>query len=78
MHVNRNQEEVLSTVNRNQEEVLSTTTTTKRTQVCVCNGRKLRMIYRSWCRRVGEEYDSTMRTKTTIDRTTTIMATTTP
>ena len=30
------------------------------------------------CRRVGEEYDSTIRTKTTIDRTATIMATTTP
>ena len=37
------------------------------------------MIDRTWCRRVGDEYDSsTMRTKTTIDRTATIMATTTP
>ena len=61
-------------VNRNKEEVLSTTTTTEthaRTR-----RPKLRMMDWTWCRRVGNEYDSMMRTKTTIDRTATMAATT--
>jgi hypothetical protein len=33
---------------------------------------------RTWCGRVGNEYDSTMRTKTTIDRTATVATTPTP
>ncbi len=62
-------------VNRNQEKVLSTITTTK-THARKCRQR-LRMIDRTWCRRVGDEYSLMTRTKTTIDRTAT-MATTTP
>ncbi len=49
-------------VNRNQEEALFTTTTTE-THARTTRRQKLRMIDRTWCRRVGNEYDSTMRTK---------------
>ena len=62
-------------VNRNQEEVFIyyfTTETHARTR-----RQKLRMIFRTWCRPEGNEYDSTMGTKTTINRTAT-MATTIP
>jgi hypothetical protein len=54
-------------VNRNQKET--------KTHARTCR-RKLRMIDQTWCRRVGDEYDSTMRTKTAIDTTGTMGTTT--